>query len=148
MKLRHVVMGSLCVALVGSSVVFAGQDKKENQRKQKHGERSAAHFKASDTDGNGSISLSEFTVMHEKRVARMKKRQGDRWDAERAAKRPSAAAIYKTIDADGNDSVSKAEMQEAGKRMHARHGKRGKRGKGKGKASCGAASKATPEVAP
>jgi hypothetical protein len=84
------------------------------------------------------------------RVARMKKRQGDRWDPERAAKRPSAAAIYKTIDADGNDSVSKAEMREAGKRMHARHGKRkrGKgKGKGKGKASGRDASKETPEVA-
>ena len=139
MKVRHVVMGSLCVALVGSSVVFAGEGKKENQRNRKHGERSAAHFKASDTDGNGSISLSEFTAMHEKRVARMKERQGDRWDAERAAKRPSAAAIYKTMDADGSGGVSKAEMQEANKRMRARHGKRGK---GKGKAG----SKATPEV--
>ena len=154
MKVRHVVMGSLCVALVGSSVVFAGEGEKKNQAKKKHGEHGAARFKAADTDGDGSISLDEFTVMHEKRVARMKERLGDRWDPERAAKRPKAEDIYNKIDADGDHSVTEAEMKEAGKRMHARHGKRGDgkgegdaaEGKAKGKAACGTTCKATPEV--
>ncbi len=140
MKVQKIVLGSLCVALVGSSIVFAGEGEKERKGRKHDGQRGAAHFKAMDTDGDGKITLSEFTVMHEQRVAKMKERLGDKWDPERAAKHPGAAEIFEKMDADGDKSLTKAEMKEARKRMHERHGKRHGKGKGegegKGKEAC------------
>ena len=95
MKVQKIVLGSLCVALVGSSVVFAGEGERKGPKKD--GQRGEAHFKAMDTDGDGSISSGEFSAMHEKRMAKMKERLGDKWDPERAAKHPGAEEIFEKI---------------------------------------------------
>ena len=132
MKVRSILLGTLCVALVGASVASAeeGEKKGKAARKKDPAARAAAHFKMMDKDGNGSISLAEFKVMHEQRIAKMKERMGDKWDPERAAKRPTAEAIFAKMDTDKSASLTADEMKAAHKRMrdHHKKGPRGKRG--------------------
>ena len=131
MKVRNIVLGTLCVALVGASIASAKEGGKKDKaaKKPDRAARAAAHFKTMDKDGNGTISLPEFKVVQKKRMAMMKKRMGDKWDPKRAAKRPSAEVIFAKIDADKSASLSADEMKAAHKRMrdHRRKGPKGKR---------------------
>ncbi|MBT3294230.1 MAG: hypothetical protein HN919_15005 [Verrucomicrobia bacterium] len=130
MKVRNILLGTLCVALVGASIASAkeGEKKDRDAKKKDPAARAAARFKAVDKDGNGAISLPEFKAAHEQRIARMKKRMGDKWDPARAAKHPTAEVIFAKIDTDKSTSLSADEMKAAHKRMHARH-KKGPKGK-------------------
>lgn len=94
------------------------------------GNRGKAHFAASDTDGNGVLSLEEFTAAHVKREEMMKAKMGDKWDAEKAAKRPTAAAIFAKLDADGSGDLTPAEMK-AGHEHRRKQAEQGKKGKDK-----------------
>jgi len=76
-----------------------------------------------DADGNGTVSLNEFTAAHKKRLEIRKKRMGDKWDESRAAKMPSPDVIFKKIDADENGELTSEEMRAAHKkRIQARKG--------------------------
>lgn len=104
-----------------------------------------SRFEAADKNGDGAVSLDEFKVVHEERVAQRKAKLGDKFDAAREAKMPTADAVFTKLDTDGNGSLSKEEMAVGGQQMRERAGKRegapeggkGKghgQGKGKGKA--------------
>ena len=144
MKVRNILMGTLCVALVGASIASAEEGGKKNKaakdpaaRAAAQAARAAARFKTMDKDGNGTISLAEFKAMHKQRIAKMKKRMGDKWDPKRAAKHPSAKEIFAKIDADKSKSLTAEELKAAHKRMRGHHkkGAKGKRGaKGDGDA--------------
>ena len=132
MKVRNIILGTLCVALVGASIASAKEGEKKDRaaRKADYAARAAARFKTMDKDGNGTISLAEFKAMHKQRIAKMKKHMGDKWDPERAAKHPSAKEIFAKIDADKSNSLTAEELKAAHKRMRGQHkkGAKGKRG--------------------
>lgn len=65
-------------------------------------------FARIDKDGSGSLSLEEFTVAHEKRMAAMKERRGDVPEEDHTP--PPAAEIFARMDADKNGSISEAEF--------------------------------------
>lgn len=73
-----------------------------------------ARFKAADADGNGTISLAEFKAGHEKRMAAMKERMGDKFDASKA---PNPDEVFKKLDTNGDGQLSKEEMKEGHKNM-------------------------------
>jgi len=125
------VFGGVCCAVS----VLAGEG--EGHGKRERGKR-AEHFKAADTDASGGLSLAEFKVMHEKRMAMMKEHLGDRYNEEWAAKMPSAEGIFAKIDADESGEITKEEMREAHKRRREHRGgvgPDGKRGPHKDKGS-------------
>ena len=132
MKVRNIILGTLCVALVGASIASAKEGGKKDKaaRKADYAARAAARFKTMDKDGNGTISLAEFKAMHKQRIAKMKKRMGDKWDPKRSAKHPSATEIFAKIDADKSNSLTAEELKAAHKRMRGQHkkGAKGKRG--------------------
>lgn len=92
-------------------------------------------FKAMDTDGNGTISLAEFKAGHEKRMAQMKERMGEKFDA---SKMPNPDETFKKLDKDGNGELTKDEMKAGhpaggpGQGPGRREGGRGGRGHGEG----------------
>lgn len=92
-------------------------------------------FKAMDTDGNGTISLAEFKAGHEKRMAAMKERMGDKFDASKA---PNPDETFKKIDKDGDGQLTKDELKAGhpaggpGQGPGRREGGRGGRGHGEG----------------
>ena len=104
--------GCVVVALAGLSVSVAMADDAAVQ-KPDPGQRAAEHFKAMDTDGNGTISLAEFTAAQEKRTAELKAKLGDKWDAEKAAKMPSAEEKFKKTDTNGDGALTLEEMNAA-----------------------------------
>ena len=124
MNMRTLTLTIICAAFACATVQAQSCDKKA-----KHGAKKN-HFAAMDANNDGTVSSAEFATMHEKRVAAMKERMGDRYDPERAAKRPSAGEIFTRIDTDGNGALSKEELK-AGHR--ARRGARKGKGKGRGK---------------
>ncbi len=95
--------------------------------------RAMERFKAADTDGNGTLSLAEFTVVHEKRVAEMKARMGDKWNEEQAAKRPAAGEVFTKLDTDSSGGLTPEEMAKGIREgMQKRHERRGEAGQGGG----------------
>jgi hypothetical protein len=147
MKVRNILLGTLCVALVGASIASAKEGGKKDKAAQ--AARAAARFKTMDKDGNGTISLAEFEAMHAQRIAKMKKRMGDKWDPKRAAKHPSAKDIFAKIDADKSKSLTAEELKAAHKRMRGQHkkGHKGRRGAEAKKAAKGDAGVAKPKCA-
>lgn len=79
-------------------------------------------FKAMDTDGNGTISLAEFKVAQEKRMAERKAKMGDKWDEARAAKMPTAEQTFKRLDTDGNGALTPEELRREGRAKGPRAG--------------------------
>ncbi|MBL7114775.1 MAG: EF-hand domain-containing protein [Kiritimatiellae bacterium] len=103
---------------------------RKNDRKGRGNRHGKEMFSKLDADGNETISIAEFKVGHEKRIAMHKERLGDKWDESRAAKMPSAEDIFKKIDADEDGELTKSEMRNAHKkRMKAHRSKGGKKGK-------------------
>jgi len=96
------------------------------------------HFEAMDTDGNGSISLDEFTVAHEKRMAARKEKMGDKWNPEIAAKMPSAEVVFGKMDTDENGEVTKEEMKAGRETRTVNAREKGRRGRGHGDHPVGA----------
>ena len=126
MKKRNLTLS----ALFAAGLVFGSAMAAECQRPGQdgtHGHK-GQRFKAADTDGNGTISLAEFEIMHAKRVARIKENIGDRFDPERAAKRPSAAEIFAKIDTDQSGDLTKQELHQAHKQRMERRQERGGKG--------------------
>ena len=126
-KMRIVALVVLVSGVCCAVSAMAGEGEDKGPGKRERGKDHAEHFKASDTDDSGGLSVTEFTAMHEKRRAMMKKKLGDRYDAERAAKMPTPDKIFAKIDTDNSGEISQEEMGAA----HKRRGKHGPR-KGKG----------------
>ncbi len=99
--------------------------------------RGAERFKAMDADANGTVSLAEFTAAHEKRIADMKTRMGDKWDAEKAAKMPKPEEMFKKADVDADGALTPEELKDAGPRRMEGHpgGARGEKKQGGGAAA-------------
>jgi hypothetical protein len=91
----------------------------------------AARFAAMDTDGNGSISLAEFKVAHEKRMAAMKERMGDKAPP---APKKTAEEIFAALDTNKDNALSKEEIK-------AGHPPRGPGGPGGGHGKAGGGDK-------
>ncbi len=70
----------------------------------------AKRLAAVDTDGNGLVSLDEFKAMQAKREEERKQKLGDKYDAARAAKQPSAEERFKKLDKDGSGDLTKEEF--------------------------------------
>lgn len=115
--IRQGVVGVLVLCLVASlSVAEEGQEEKKREGRRSRRPDGAARFAAMDKDGNGSVSLEEYKVDREKRMAAYKERAGDRWDEARAAKMPSAEESFKKMDANADGAVTQEEMTEARKK--------------------------------
>jgi hypothetical protein len=137
-RVRRLVTGMVVASVVVTSAAWAEDVEKptdDTVRKPRRERRerparpeALARFKAADTDGNGTLSLAEFTVVHEKRVAEMKERLGDKWNEERAAQRPSAEDIFTRLDKDKSGELTPAEMARG---MRARFERRQRPGRGK-----------------
>ncbi len=128
------VVKTFCIVALAVFVganVFAEEAAKEGKPEKGRGDRGKEHFAKNDTDGNGSLSLAEFTVAHEKRIAERKEKMGDKWDEERAAKRPGPEEMFKKIDKDADGALTQEEMGQAHRNRRRR--KDGDGGKGKGK---------------
>lgn len=64
-------------------------------------------FAKLDANSDGSISLDEFKAGMEKRLAKMKEKMGDKFDAEKA---PNAEKAFARIDTDQSGSISREEL--------------------------------------
>ncbi len=130
--MRAVAAVVVVVSLCGSA--FAGEG--EGKERRDHAERHKGRFEAADTDGSGAISLEEFKAAHDKRMAEFKERLGDRWDPERAAKRPGADEIFGKIDADGDGQATMDEFRAHGAKMRERFRGRRRRPHDGGEKKC------------
>ena len=141
MKIQVAVLGLLCAGVLYSVSAVAGEGREPGARRA-GGQGKADRFAAADTDGNGMLSLAEFEAMHNKRQEKMKERLGDKYDPEKAAKRPSAAKIFERLDADANGSVTKEEMAAGRAKGRERRGggQGGRRHGGGGEAAGGDAA--------
>jgi len=115
----------VALSVAGMSLAAEGEEgEKKNGgkgRRQHHGKEM---FSKLDADGSETISLEEFKVGHEKRIAMHKERMGDKWDESRAAKMPSAEDIFNKIDADNDGEITKDEMKSAHKKRAKGHGRK------------------------
>ena len=107
-KLRFLSPG-LMAGLFCASLAVAEEAAAPAEKKAKAPGGRDATFAASDTNADGVLSLEEFTAMDAKRLEARKARLGDKVDAEKAAKMPSAEVRFKKLDQDGNGSLTKEE---------------------------------------
>ena len=110
---RKLWVAVLAVSVAAGSAVMAAEGVATETPKGSEGKQGGEWFKAMDTDGNGTVSLAEYTVVQEKRIAARKEKMGDKWNAERAAKMPSPAERFKLADKDGNGELTPQELQDA-----------------------------------
>jgi len=113
MRMRVVGLGALCVGVcfaVSAMAAGGGGQGPEEHGKGKPGRDPAARFAAADTNGDGVLSLEEFKAMQAKRQEMMKARLGDKYDAAKEAKRPSAEEMFKKLDTDNSGSLTKEEL--------------------------------------
>jgi hypothetical protein len=134
MKIYKIAVLGLMATLVAVGNTFAEPEAEEKGDAVKRGDRArgdrpdpAARYAAMDTDGSGGISLAEFKVAHEKRMAAMKERRGDRAPPEGRTP-PAPEDIFKRLDKDSDGTLTKDEMR-AGMRRGPR-GEAGPRGEG------------------
>jgi len=117
-RIRMVGTLACVIGLVTAATQVAGEG--EGKQKRGPGEHKGGpkgdHFARLDADGNGTISLGEFKAGHEKRMAMMKERMGDKFDPNR--KGPDPEKIFGKLDKDGDGALTKEEM--AGAREHGR----------------------------
>ncbi len=109
MKEKMVLIGLLCAGALCAGSVLAGEEGAPKVKPPKP-DMEGKKFAEADTDGNGVVSLEEFKAMQSRREEAMKKKMGDKYDAERAAKKPSAEETFKKMDADNSGDLSKAEL--------------------------------------
>ena len=108
-KLRFLSAG-LMAGLFCASLAVAEEAAAPAEKKAKAPGGRDAVFATADTNADGALSLEEFVVMEAKRLETRKARQGDKFDAEKAAKMPSAEERFKKRDQDGNGSLTKEEF--------------------------------------
>jgi Ca2+-binding EF-hand superfamily protein len=119
MKIHVIALGILCAGVLGLATAQA-EDAAAQAPEKKEGDKPKMNrFEALDKDGNGTLSLDEFKVAHEKKIEMMKKKGGAAADKPM----PTAEEAFAKIDADKDGAISKEEM--AGGRHEG--GKRGKK---------------------
>jgi len=96
-KITWLLAGVLCAGLY-MSPVMAGDDGNKDA-----GDR----FAKLDANGDGTISLDEFKVIHDRRTAKLKEKLGDKYDPARA---PNAEKAFVRLDADQSGSLSREEL--------------------------------------
>ena len=112
-KAWKVILAAAVIGTVaGSAALAQGEGGAKEKHKQSDGRHRGDWFKEMDTNTNGTVSLAEFIAAHEKRMAELKARMGDKFDAEKANKMPPPEETFKKMDADGNGEVTKEEMQK------------------------------------
>lgn len=109
MRGKQILMGVLCAGAMGIGAVRAEEagaaDVKPDAIDMK-----ARRFAGMDANTNGVISLDEYTAMLATREEAVKQRMGDKYDAEKAAKKPSAEEVFKKLDTDASGTLSKEEF--------------------------------------
>ena len=108
-KLRFLSAG-LLAGLFCASLAVAEEAGAPVEKKAKAPGGRDAVFATADTNADGALSLDEFVAMEAKRLETRKARQGDKFDAEKAAKMPPAEERFKKRDQDGNGSLTKEEF--------------------------------------
>ena len=108
-KLRFLSAG-LLAGLFCASLAVAEEAAAPAEKKAKAPGGRDAVFAMADTNADGALSLDEFVAMETKRLEARKARLGDKYDAEKAAKMPSAEERFKKRDQDGNGSLTKEEF--------------------------------------
>lgn len=117
---------AVACCLAASLAASAADEKAGGEARRAPGKRPDAgeRFKAMDSDGNGSISLAEWKAAHEKRIAAMKERMGDKFDAARV---PNPEDAFKKLDKDNDGKLTKEEVA-AGRPAGDRRGPGGRGG--------------------
>lgn len=132
-----------CGALVGtliSGIALAADhdapEKEQTRERAQRGERGERpspeeRFAAMDANEDGKISKKEFKAAHEKRMAAMKERRGDR-ELPEGRTPPTAKEVFQRLDADSDGFLTKEELQAArqGRMGAQQRGPRGPRGGG------------------
>ena len=101
-------MGTRMWWMVG--MIVAGLVVGLNVRAEDAAPKKESRFEKMDTDGNGSISKEEYKVVHERRLAKMKEKMGDKYDPARA---PEMDKAFGRLDADKNGEITKEEFATA-----------------------------------
>lgn len=104
--LTSVAAGVFCLALAhaegdAAPKAGAGAAKRGNMD---------AMFTEADANVDGMLSLDEFKVMDAKIQENRKARMGDKFDAAKEVKKPSAEDRFKKLDADANGLLTKEEL--------------------------------------
>jgi len=125
--MKKVWMITVCGLLVslfaaGASLAESGQGKEGGQ---KHDP--AKKFAKMDADGNGSVSMEEFKAAHEKRMAAMKDKMGDKERPEGAKTPPAPEERFAQIDANGDGAISLEELSAAHKEKKNKDGEKKKK---------------------
>jgi Ca2+-binding EF-hand superfamily protein len=118
----------VCAAAAGTSMADPGEGGEKP-----HKMDPAKRFAMMDADSNGTVTLEEFTVAHEKRKAEMKERRGDQEHPEGARTPPPPEEIFKHIDSNEDGSITLEELTTAHKERMDKKGdkphKKNKKGK-------------------
>jgi hypothetical protein len=135
MKKFITVLGVACLFGLSAGVVLAGEcnakgdglGEGKGPEKGGPGKKGGEMFVKADADGNGTLSLAEFTAMQAKREEMRKEKMGDKADPKREGKRPSVEERFAKLDANADGQLTKEELAAG------RQGKGGKGGRGHGK---------------
>ncbi len=74
-------------------------------------------FSRMDADGDGKVTLEEFSAAHAKRMEKMKERESDRPQGDRTP--PPAEEIFARMDANSDGSITLEEFTEHGEKRRA-----------------------------
>lgn len=124
MTIHMFAMGILCAGVLGLATAQAEDEAVKDPGKKGGDKQKIDRFQALDKDGNGSLSLEEFKVAHEKRIEMIKKMKGD---AAAEKPLPTLEESFAKIDTDKDGAISKEEMA-AGQRGPVGRREGGKRG--------------------
>ena len=121
---------AMCGLMIGSisagtTVAQPGEGKGEGGKGQRPDP--AERFARMDADGNGEVSLEEFKVAFEKRMAARKERMGDREGPDSGRTPPTAEEAFERMDENEDGVLTRDELK-----MRGRRGRQGGKGERRG----------------